>query len=53
MYLEYVQIIATSHLIAFSHDSSETSQTHPPLPPIPAPQMKGHITSQIATYQDI
>lgn len=52
MYLEYVQMIATSHL-AFSHDSSETSQPPPPPPrPAPAPQMKGHITRQIAKYQD-
>ena len=49
MYLEYVQMIATSHLV-FSHDSSETFQ--PPPPPAPAPQMKGHITRQIAKYQD-
>ena len=51
MYLEYVQMIATSHLV-FSYDSSETSQTPPPPSPAPAPQMKGHITCQIAKYQD-
>ena len=54
MSLEYVQRIATSHL-AFSHDSSETYQhppPPPPTPPAPASQMKGHITRQIAKYQD-
>ena len=51
MYLEDVQMIATSHL-AFSHDSSETSQPPPPPHPALASQMKGHITRQIAKYHD-